>query len=907
MAHRTTMPASLHYRRSSSPPPLPSVTGRERSQRGATMSLTKTNFGLTAAGSLPSMVDPQLRKLLGAPYALTILMTISLLTTGYLQADRHGNNRSTTSSYVFHPMGDAAPSWLERAAAAHLQPVLVTLQPLSQTQQQTLLQSQSSLPLRSVTPQNQQYLQQHCPEAQTRYQELERIVQKQTPMVGNVAAALQEELLKYCAMRTVLQDNDNAVETPVAVAIDVTVDAPEWLVDVGDWLDRRFAGNPPYSLAVRSDPRYWGPTVHAGSLLILHAAQTSVAEGMLQILRQTPLTSLLEHPVLVSTELHRLATNSGVRLLPQVCHFGTGATPHGTYTCPDETFPYCCSVMDPELQQVILLQRHPMDFYRPVPSSQKTTALTQPFHGDALRHTKVSPVNQLEPEDLAVVATVRAEALPRPTRGRRTPPKSLYDTLLESDRLPNAACLQCMHLKKCPVEDMIHKCSDYFATLCSTTVAPLPVTKQVMVHLPLARHDPTRLVPRIVHQTWYETLTRKDYPNMSRLQESFRQSGWEYRFYSDEDAVEFLKIHFPPEVLEAYNALLPGAFKADLFRYCALLIHGGVYADVDILLESNLDLAVAPDIGFMVPMDQPDACVWQGLIAAAPGHAFLAQAIETVVNQVRNRYTSIDLDASFCEPEPRLAERINFKVLHMFDVLFTAGPCLLGASMNRVLGRHGQNVWEPGDVQEVPTSKEHYVPGRTVILKQNKWDMAGHRFTIVDENLIVAATDLENSDDRANARLIAEEQAAAAAKANEDQKSSDTDDDDEEEERKLEDNEENGGEKDQEGDRTGGEEEKEDDKSKDEKETNDDASDGEDENDEDNDDGNVQGEADKDESLLQDSKQVEEKKDTAPAKQIGEHYSKAHAKTGIYGLNGLYVDLTRANEEIRIVIQRSTF
>jgi len=70
-----------------------------------------------------------------------------------------------------------------------------------------------------------------------------------------------------------------------------------------------------------------------------------------------------------------------------------------------------------------------------------------------------------------------------------------------------------------------------------------------------------------------------------------------------EDAERFLETHFPVEIVQAYRALIPGALKADLFRYCALLIHGGVYADVDLLLESNLDAAIRPDIGFAVPKD----------------------------------------------------------------------------------------------------------------------------------------------------------------------------------------------------------------------------------------------------------------------------------------------------------------
>jgi len=59
------------------------------------------------------------------------------------------------------------------------------------------------------------------------------------------------------------------------------------------------------------------------------------------------------------------------------------------------------------------------------------------------------------------------------------------------------------------------------------------VSKQLIITPPMYRRDPSRLVPRILHQTWYETLSEEDYPNMSRLVESFKQSGWEYKFYAD--------------------------------------------------------------------------------------------------------------------------------------------------------------------------------------------------------------------------------------------------------------------------------------------------------------------------------------------------------------------------------------
>ena len=63
-----------------------------------------------------------------------------------------------------------------------------------------------------------------------------------------------------------------------------------------------------------------------------------------------------------------------------------------------------------------------------------------------------------------------------------------------------------------------------------------------------------------------------------------------------EDARAFISLHFSEEVLYSFDALIPGAFKADLFRLCVLLIEGGVYSDVDLLAVSNLDKAIQPDI-----------------------------------------------------------------------------------------------------------------------------------------------------------------------------------------------------------------------------------------------------------------------------------------------------------------------
>jgi hypothetical protein len=371
--------------------------------------------------------------------------------------------------------------------------------------------------------------------------------------------------------------------------------------------------------------------------------------------------------------------------------------------------------------------------------------------------------------ELPYIATIRQEIKHNPGNTPNMP--NLFEILRARDCLPNRwPCIRCLVQDSgATCESCGAKCECYCNALCTEPVQDKLISKEVIVTPPAFKKDPHRIIPRIIHQTWSEPVDKKKYPNMSRLVESFKQSGWEYRFYTDDMSVEFLSTHFPPEVLEAYDTLRPGAFKADLFRYCVLLIHGGIYADVDIMLQSNLDLTVPPDVGFMVPFDQPGVrsghrmCLWNGLMAAAPGHPFLAKVIERVVNTVRNRYTAVDMDRLFC-PNPELS------VLHAYDMLFTAGPCILGAMVNEALGRDGQTHYYGGELPQV-----HGVPGRSIVLHQSKSDvsvllcilnitvtvpvslthffaslflvqMGAHRFTLLEQNIVVAATDFPGDD-----------------------------------------------------------------------------------------------------------------------------------------------------------------
>jgi hypothetical protein len=248
---------------------------------------------------------------------------------------------------------------------------------------------------------------------------------------------------------------------------------------------------------------------------------------------------------------------------------------------------------------------------------------------------------------------------------------------------------------------------------------PLPPVSELYVYPP-PMSDAHRLIPRIIHQTWNEQLTKEKYPNWSVFHQSFQQQdGYDYRFYTDDEARKLIQSHFPDEVVRAYDDLLPGAYKADLFRYCALLIYGGVYADVDILMVSKLDDLITNNTGFVVPLDthQPfnrtldgqsiSICLWNGFMAASPGHPYLAKVIENVVNGIRNRYNEVDhAHMASCPMQVGPTE------MHRSATLYATGPCMLGLTVNQVLGRHEQSSFELGEFDY----SHNGIPGSTKFL-----------------------------------------------------------------------------------------------------------------------------------------------------------------------------------------------
>jgi hypothetical protein len=186
--------------------------------------------------------------------------------------------------------------------------------------------------------------------------------------------------------------------------------------------------------------------------------------------------------------------------------------------------------------------------------------------------------------------------------------------------------------------------------------------------LPTAPPALDQSIPKRIFQT-HSVRT----PHMPSWQQ--HNPDYTHEFYDDAQCAEFLHAYFVPQVAAAYCQLAPGAARADMWRYCVLYIHGGVYVDADCCCASPLPAWLPASASLVVVQDhssQPVTDVFQGFLVSTPRHRLFQLAIEQVMDNVRARR-------------------------HMHHIFELCGPKCLGQCLNRLHGRPRDATWGIAD------------------------------------------------------------------------------------------------------------------------------------------------------------------------------------------------------------------
>ena len=80
------------------------------------------------------------------------------------------------------------------------------------------------------------------------------------------------------------------------------------------------------------------------------------------------------------------------------------------------------------------------------------------------------------------------------------------------------------------------------------------------------------MIPRQIFQTWHNKneLPPQVKSNIEKMKEL--NPEFDHYLFDDDDCLQFIQQHFTQDVVNAFQSLVPGAYKADLWRYCVLYI-----------------------------------------------------------------------------------------------------------------------------------------------------------------------------------------------------------------------------------------------------------------------------------------------------------------------------------------------
>lgn len=150
-------------------------------------------------------------------------------------------------------------------------------------------------------------------------------------------------------------------------------------------------------------------------------------------------------------------------------------------------------------------------------------------------------------------------------------------------------------------------------------------------------NDYEQLIPKIIFQTGYSNV----YKNILHFNSiiSFIELNPEYTYiyYDNKDSRKFLKENFNDDVKYSYDLLVPGAYKADLLRYCFLYKYGGCYFDCKQILRYPIRLFLKNDKKLILCNDVIDKALLNAVIFSISNNEIIMKTIKDCVYNIINK------------------------------------------------------------------------------------------------------------------------------------------------------------------------------------------------------------------------------------------------------------------------------
>jgi mannosyltransferase OCH1-like enzyme len=163
----------------------------------------------------------------------------------------------------------------------------------------------------------------------------------------------------------------------------------------------------------------------------------------------------------------------------------------------------------------------------------------------------------------------------------------------------------------------------------------IDIVAKLKVPYPLKKYY-KNIIPLNIFQTWH-TKNLPETMQKSVNYIKYSNPAFKHYLYDDNDCRNFIEQNYRSDVLWAFDSLIPGAYKADLWRYCVLYKLGGIYLDIKYKQINNFKFINLTEKEHWV-LDIDGSGIYNALMVCLPGNEILIKAINQIVLNVKNKY-----------------------------------------------------------------------------------------------------------------------------------------------------------------------------------------------------------------------------------------------------------------------------
>ena len=156
-------------------------------------------------------------------------------------------------------------------------------------------------------------------------------------------------------------------------------------------------------------------------------------------------------------------------------------------------------------------------------------------------------------------------------------------------------------------------------------------------------------IPKVIIQTSNDNMNKNIFHYNSIMSFIDLNPDFEYRHFYDIDCREFIKNNIDNtdkcdkeekednlnKILEAFDLLIPGPLKADLFRYFYLYKNGGCYFDCKMVLKKSLSKIIKNDDKIILCND--DRTLYNGIIMIEKNNSIMYNCLKECIDNILNK------------------------------------------------------------------------------------------------------------------------------------------------------------------------------------------------------------------------------------------------------------------------------